>query len=214
MLPQYLDQLDKERQEVFKKLKIFSPSYILAGGTAIMLQTGHRVSYDFDLFYQNDRLPMSLLLNKLKKAFNDQWKVTSQTHEIYSIKFQDQVDITFVAYPYKILRKPIITSSVSLFHLDDLAANKAYTVGRRNTWRDYVDLFFLLKWKIYSLGEIIRLSEEKYGGEFSEKLFLEQLCFFKDINIVKTVFLKDTYSDSEIKLFLEKEVFSYVKERL
>lgn len=44
MLQQYLDQLSPERQAVFKKLKHFADRFTLAGGTAIMLQIGHRLS--------------------------------------------------------------------------------------------------------------------------------------------------------------------------
>lgn len=48
--PLFLDGLDPARQEVFKTLKAFSSDFVLAGGTALMLQIGHRKSYDFDLF--------------------------------------------------------------------------------------------------------------------------------------------------------------------
>lgn len=50
MLPPYLDQLDPARQDVFKKLVRFANEFTLGGGTAIMLQLGHRLSYDFDCF--------------------------------------------------------------------------------------------------------------------------------------------------------------------
>ena len=50
MLLQYLEKLSPERQKVFRELKHFSKNFVLAGGTAIMLQIGHRMSYDFDCF--------------------------------------------------------------------------------------------------------------------------------------------------------------------
>jgi len=69
MSPLFLDQLDKERRQVFKKLKVFSSSFVLAGGTAIMLQIGHRLSYDFDLFCSNDKLLMNFIINKMGGLF-------------------------------------------------------------------------------------------------------------------------------------------------
>jgi len=81
-------------------------------------------------------------------------------------------------------------------------------------WRDYVDLFFFLKWRFYSIKKIIALAKEKFGGEFNEKLFLGQLVYFDDIKIVPTVFLKESYTDDEIKSFLEKEVEAYIKKIL
>lgn len=57
-------------------------------------------------------------------------------------------------------------------------------------WRDYVDLFFFLKWRLHSIKKIIALAKEKFGGEFNEKLFLGQMVYFDDIKIVQQFFLK------------------------
>mgnify|MGYP001149802976 FL=1 len=212
MLPQYMAQLDLERQEVFKKLKSFSSQFVLAGGTAIMLQIGHRQSFDFDCFCQEEKLSANLL-TKIKKVFGS-FKIIFESSEILTIKTDKEIDISFVAHPFKILRPVIKTSSISLFHLDDLVANKAYTIGRRNTWRDYVDLFFFLKWRFYSIEKIIDLAKEKFEGEFNERLFLGQLVYFDDIKILPTIFLKESYTNDEIKAFLEKEVETYIRKTL
>ena len=58
---------------------------------------------------------------------------------------------------------------------------------------------------------LIALAEKKFAGEFHDKLFLEQLSFFDDVEILPTTFLKDSYTPSEIKSYLEKEVETYVK---
>jgi len=101
-----------------------------------------------------------------------------------------------------------IKLSANILEENDLAANKAYNVGRRGAWRDYIDLFFLLKWKYYSIDKLIKLAELKFSGEFNSKLFLEQLVYFKDLTIATTDFLKESYTDSEIKEFLEKDKIS------
>lgn len=212
MLPQYLDLLDKERQEIFKKLKKFANDYILAGGTAIMLQIGHRLSYDFDCFTQKELSPY--LVVKAKKVFGTNLTVQLKTTEIITIKTKEGIEITFVWHPFPILQKTVKTKGISLFHLDDLMANKAYTVGRRNTWRDYVDLFFALHEKLYSLDKIIKLADKKFKGEFNEKLFLGQLTYFKDIKIVSANFIKHSFAPSYIQLFLEKQVEEYLKKVL
>ena len=124
------------------------------------------------------------------------------------------IEISFVCHPYKPLQKFIETDSISLFHLDDLAANKAITIGKRGAWRDYVDLFFLLRKKLYSIDTLITLAEKKFAGMFSEKLFLEQLVYFDDLDIATIVFIKESYKEKEIKSFLEKQVEEYVRKRL
>lgn len=208
----YLGRLDKERQQVFEKLAVFSDRYILAGGTAIMLQIGHRLSYDFDLFAKDK--PTDNLLRKIQQVFGNQVKPYLRTDEILSVKTPDDIEITFVWHPFTILQKPLQTGYLPLFHLDDLAANKAYTIGRRGAWRDYVDLFFLLKWKFYTLEKLVNLANKKFTGEFHDKLFLEQLTFFDDVEIIPTNFLKESYTDSEIKSFLEQQVKVYLKKVL
>ena len=212
MLLQYLEKLSPERQEIFRELKQFSKNFVLAGGTAIMLQIGHRMSYDFDCFSVNS-LP-SNLLRKIKKVFGLFITPRIRTSEQITFPTKDNIEVTFVYSPYKSLEKPMLTDSMSLFHLDDLAANKAYTIGRRGVWRDYVDLFFFLKWELYSIDKINALAREKFKGEFNEKLFLEQLVYFDDLIIVPIDFIKESYQEKEIKEFLEKQVEEYIQKRL
>ncbi len=209
---QYLDQLDSERQKVFRELGYFSKRFVLAGGTAIMLQIGHRKSYDFDCFSEKN-LPRNLL-REIKKTFGGLISPRYQTSELLTFLTYKGIEVTFAYHPYRSLRKVVKTNSMSLFHLDDLVANKAYTIGRRGQWRDYVDLFFFLKWGLYNLETIIEFARKKFQGEFNEKLFLEQLVYFGDLNIAETVFLKEPYTEKEIKSFLERQVEGYIKKRI
>ena len=212
MLLQYLDRLDKERQEVFKQLKYFNRTFVLARGTAIMLQIGHRLSYDFDCFSEK---PLPRNTDKMAyDIFGRNITIRFQVRDQITLVTPTSVEITFVCHPYKPLQKFIETDSISLFHLDDLAANKAMTIGKRGAWRDYVDLFFLLKKELYSIETLIALAEKKFAGMFSEKLFLEQLVYFDDLDMATIVFIKESYTEKEIKYFLEKRVEKYIRKRI
>lgn len=212
MLLPYLDLLDPERQKVFKLLKHFSHTFVLAGGTAIMLQIGHRLSYDFDCFSEK---PFPINTDKMAyDIFGENIVIRVQTRDQITLVTPTSVEITFVCHPYKPLEKVIETDSIPLFHLDDLAANKAMTIGKRGAWRDYVDLFFLLRNKLYSMDALIALAEQKFAGMFAEKLFLEQLAYFDDFDIDPIVFLKESYEEKEIKSFLEKKVEEYIQKRI
>jgi len=206
----YLDRLDSERLAVFDKLKNFTDHFVLAGGTAIMLQIGHRKSVDFDCFTIGEKLPQNLP-RKMKKVFGVSTLPYVNTSELCLFTVGKGTYIHFVAYPYPHLKTPLQTQSISLVSLTDLAANKAYTIGRRGAWRDYVDLFFLLKWHYFTLEEIITLAENKFAGEFHDKLFLEQLTYFDDIEILPTAFLKESYTDNQIKSYFSDEVAAYLK---
>lgn len=83
-----------------------------------------------------------------------------------------------------------------------LAAMKAYALGRRAKWKDYVDLYFIFK-DFYSLEDVSSKAKEIFEGLFSPKLFNQQLCFFNDINYSEEVtYCIDPVPDETIKAFL------------
>lgn len=205
----FLDKLDPARRRVFDKLAAFADTFVLAGGTAIMLQISHRKSYDFDCFSLDS--PPKTTLSKIKRIFGTDIYPTIHTKDFLTVYTRDRIELTFAKHPFPTLRTPVKTSSIPLFHIDDLVANKAYTIGRRPAWRDYVDLFFVLKWGLYTLEDVIRLAEKKFAGEFNAKLLLPQLTYFEDIRPAEMVFIKESYTDEEIKDFLGECVDAYLK---
>ena len=211
MLSIHLELLDKERKEVFEKLKIFSKIAILGGGTALSLQIVHRLSFDFDLFLERPLKKEDLL--RIKKTFKIAG-VQINTSEQLTVITDNNVDITLLYYPYRPVFPKVITPSLPLYAVEDIAANKAYTVGRRAIWRDYVDLFFILKRDLVDIFGLVKLSEQKFGVEFNPKLFLEQLIYFEDIEISKISFVKEEPSVLEIQDFLKQQVKKFKEKEL
>jgi len=211
MLSIHLELLDKERKEVFEKLKIFSKIAILGGGTALSLQIVHRLSFDFDLFLERPLKKEDLL--RIKKTFKIAG-VQINTSEQLTVITDNNVDITLLYYPYRPVFPKVITPSLPLYAVEDIAANKAYTVGRRAIWRDYVDLFFILKRDLVDIFGLVKLSEQKFGVEFNPKLFLEQLIYFEDIEISKMSFVKEEPSVLEIQHFLKQQVKKFKEKEL
>ena len=66
-----------------------------------------------------------------------------------------------------------------------LASMKAFALGRRAKWKDYVDLYFILK--THSFKSLVKKAQEIFGSEFNEKLFREQLAYFNDIDYSEKV---------------------------
>lgn len=86
----------------------------------------------------------------------------------------------------------------------DLAAMKAYALGRKSKWKDYVDLFFILS-NHFTIKKISERSTEIFGDLFSEKQFRAQLCYFDDIDYEEKVdFLVKAPSEKDIKKLLSK----------
>lgn len=207
----HLEILDDDRLVVFNKLKAFENEGYLAGGTALALQLNHRVSEDFDVFI-NREIDNKLRL-KVKEIFGGVTFYVNSTDQI-SFTTQSNVKVTFLWYYFKPLHPAIQTDSLSLALVDDIALDKAHTIGRRAVWRDYVDMYYLLKNNYVDLEKIITMSGQKFKGEFVSTQFLEQLRYFDDIKTVPIEFVGKKYSDDEIKSYLQQVVEDYLKKVL
>ena len=111
--------------------------------------------------------------------------------------------VTFFQYPFQIKADNVFDNIIRLPELLDLAAMKAYALGRRSKWKDYVDLYFLLKEK-FSFDEISQRAIEIFGDLFSDKLFRTQLSYFEDVDYSEEVdyIIANPPSDNEIKQYL------------
>lgn len=97
--------------------------------------------------------------------------------------------------------------------LIDLAAMKAYALGRRSKWKDYVDLYFLLQQ--FSIQEISLKATEIFGELFSEKLFRAQLSFFDDIDYTEEVdYMIEKVPESVVKSFLADKSVDFIASNL
>lgn len=86
-----------------------------------------------------------------------------------------------------------------------LAAMKAYALGRRSKWKDYVDLYFLLT-RHFSINDVSNKALEIFGDLFSEKLFRAQLSYFDDVDYTEEVefIIDNPPSNDEIKASLTR----------
>jgi len=197
------EALTLKAKRIFDKLKNFLQFY-LAGGTGLALQLGHRISIDFDLFWQKE-IPKDLL-PKVRRVFKDSKIEVIVNHpEQLTVAIED-IHLSFAKYPFPVISKFITYKRIKILPALEIAAMKAYALGRRATLKDYVDLYFVIKEKVTALKEIIKLCERKYGKEFDPRLFLEQLIYSKDIEEMEIQFLKKKVSKEEIEKFFEKEV--------
>lgn len=188
---------------ILDKLKNF-PRFYLAGGTGLALQLGHRISVDFDLFWRKE-IPKDLL-PKIKRVFRAfKIEVIVNHPEQLTVAIAN-IHLSFARYPFPVVSKFISYKGIKVLPALEIASMKAYALGRRATLKDYVDLYFLMKEKVATLKEIIKISKKKYGEEFDPRLFLEQLIYSKDIEEMKIQFLKDKISKVEIEKFFEKEI--------
>ncbi len=191
--------LNDDQRSLLPVIREFKREYYLVGGTAIALYLGHRRSIDFDLF-KFSMISAKKNVEKLSRS-NVNFTITRNVTEQLNL-IANNVKMTFFQYPFQIEAKNDFEKVIRIPDLLDLAAMKAYALGRRSKWKDYVDLFFLLKDK-FTLQQIIDRAIMIFGDLFSDKLFRSQLSYFDDIDYTEEVdYLVNAPSDAEIKSFL------------
>jgi predicted nucleotidyltransferase component of viral defense system len=206
----HLDILDSKRVELLKQLTPLAKGFILGGGTALALQMGHRKSFDFD-FFSHSQIPQSLL-ETLSRNLNIHTVSVDTINEL-TFFTREEVKITFLCYPFDNAFEPVESENgLLVFSVKDIAIKKAHTIGRRGEYRDYFDLYTILKNDIISLHEIIVKAQEIYEGAFEEKMFLQQLVYFDDLldfSIIPTG--EDQLPDQlQVKQFFEEIVGHYI----
>ena len=113
----------------------------------------------------------------------------------------DGVRVTFFSFPYEIKCIDNI-HGLLLPSLLTLAAMKAFALGGRAKWKDYVDLYFIFKYH-HSIKAIILEAEKLFPDRFNGRQFRQQLSYFSDMNYSESVdYLIDPVSDDIIKDFL------------
>lgn len=82
---------------------------------------------------------------------------------------------------------------------------KAYALGRRAKWKDYVDLYFILR-DHHTIDEISVKAQEIFAGNFNSRHFREQLGYFDYIDYTEVVeyLIDDPPSDETVKDFLRE----------
>ena len=151
--------LSEKQHELLTLLRQFSREYYLAGGTAVALHVGHRRSIDFDLF-KFSSVNHKKIVDKIRAATRLPYEITWRVADQMNVTVGD-VKLTFLEYPFPISPKRKFDDIIRIPELIDLAAMKAYALGRRSKWKDYVDLYFILK-NYYPIGQICARASELF----------------------------------------------------
>ena len=199
----YPEVLDPKNKEIFHRLSDF-PSFYLAGGTALALQIGHRKSVDFDLFQSKEIAADHL--NKVKEVFAEKTLHPLVNNREELTVLVDETKVTFLSYPFPVLFKFVKYEMIQLLSVKEIAATKAYTLGRRGSFKDYVDLYFTVLESYANLNEIIEMAQKKYQNDFNARLFLEQLLYLEDVGDTEILFLKKAIKKDALRYFFEDKV--------
>jgi len=135
-------------------------SLYLAGGTALSLQLGHRLSVDFDFFAPRLGDPETIF-RSLQEA-GAEYTVISISYETVYLSIAS-VQVSFIGYDYPMLDSFTIWEEhrINLASLDDIACMKLSAITSRGSKKDFFDLHHLIV-NFRTLEEYLRLFVKKY----------------------------------------------------
>lgn len=174
----HYDILDQNRIEFLSLLRSFKEKFYLAGGTGLALQIGHRNSIDFD-FFTPDHFDTISFYTDLLDIFKEK-KITKTLEDKDSLNIVVNGDfkLSFLRYPYALLDKCIEEENFKVASLNDIACMKLSAITSRATWKDYIDLYFILKQ--ITLSELLEKMRQKMP-DLDQNLVLKSMVYFKDV---------------------------------
>ena len=192
--------LSHKQTELLPFIKKYKKKYFLVGGTAIAFHIGHRTSIDFDLFTFG-KINSTSIKKQVSEAGFKSTVIISLPDQIHFII--NEVKITFFEFPFQIESENKYKDYFVMPDLLTLAAMKAFALGGRGKWKDYVDLYFILK-NNYSVKDISSKAKALFKDVFNPVLFKKQLSYFDDISYTEQVEYMPGFEvpDDDIKAFL------------
>lgn len=208
MFEETLPKNAKNSLAILTKSGILKDAY-LAGGTALALQIGHRISVDFDFFTRKEfdekifvqrmgRLPLGFELERTD------WRTI--------LGYINKTRFSLFFYEYPLLAKPHKFLGINICDIKDIAPMKIAAISDRGTKRDFIDLYFIIAAeKLFTLRQILDLYDRKFKILRQNKLhILKSLVYFDDAdqNIAPKMLKNADWQ--EIKNFFNKEVKKFL----
>ncbi|MBI4684894.1 MAG: nucleotidyl transferase AbiEii/AbiGii toxin family protein [Nitrospirae bacterium] len=172
------ESLSENGWSVLKSLKhtLKKHDAILAGGTALALRMGHRISADLDFFTEEDFRTESII-TEIKKT-KQQFQVFSEGEE-YLVAEIGGIKFSLFKYDYPFLEKTFVYEGVQIADILDIASMKVIAISQRGTKRDFLDLYFILQ-KI-PFHKIARHMVRRFGKERISSVHIgKSLVYFSD----------------------------------
>ena len=210
-------------QERFLDLVLRQPyllkHYYWTGGTVLsQFYLKHRYSYDIDLFTETAEIHLPSI-EKFVSLAGGQLGAKSIVHRkflgLHTFIFKigkSELKVDFNYYPFPRINRGQNWQGLHIDSLEDIAVNKIHTISMKPRERDFVDIYFIMKKKDFSLQRLIDLAKAKFdwhidpiqlGQNFS------QVVAYRDIPQILVSFNRKDMEKFFLKLAksLEKDIF-------
>lgn len=196
--------------EKISKMETIKP-FVLVGGTALSLQINHRKSEDLDFMKwrtsKNEKIEVDWV--RIEKELSEIGTITSKDIlDIYLVNFiVDDVKLSFYATDkYSPVNQPIdYLNNIKLADVLSILAMKMEVLMRRSAFRDYYDIYSILKSGV-NIYDGIELASKYSEHKLKTKNLISILTNSERFNIDKNFLaLEPVYNVSP------KEIEEYIK---
>ncbi|MCD4701068.1 MAG: nucleotidyl transferase AbiEii/AbiGii toxin family protein [Candidatus Aegiribacteria sp.] len=151
-------------------------NWILAGGTGLALQLGHRISDDFD-FFRTDLTDARELHEKL--LCYGTYETLQEASHTLTVLFRG-TKLSFFRADSPFIFKGIRYRSFRIADIREIALMKLLAICNRGSRKDFIDLYTILRGET-TLQEYFRLLPDKYGASrINTYNILKSLTYFED----------------------------------
>jgi len=148
----------------------------LAGGTALAIQLGHRVSHDLDFFTLED-FNIDNAIAAIRKI-GLPYRITSEGDGTLNAEI-DGIKVSLLRFDHPFLETPLLVDGIPVAGILDIAAMKVIAISQRGLKRDFVDLYFILREKPFH--RIAEHMVQRFGPERVPPLHIgKSLVYFAD----------------------------------
>lgn len=176
-------------------------AFYMAGGTALALHLGHRLSEDLDFFSGVPFDPFDLR-QRLEQL--GPFEVLDQRRGTLHGLFQG-VRLSFLFYRYPLLFQPASFLRCRVAVPRDIAPMKMDAIASRGSRKDFFDLYFIAR-EVAGLEECLELYRRKYAGTgFNLYHVLKSLTYFADAEREKDPVLLRPVTWAQVKDYFERE---------
>jgi predicted nucleotidyltransferase component of viral defense system len=164
-------------------LRELPPQTYLAGGTAVALHLGHRLSIDLDFFTPHD-LDSLQWFTRLQTAFSGDFALSAVKIEKNTLVVtMNSTGFSLFVYPYELMETTVSDDSLPtpIASLRDLALMKLIAVNQRGACKDFIDLKFIMEKTGLTFEVLFQDLGRKYAVR--EEIFFQlkkSLIYFDD----------------------------------
>jgi hypothetical protein len=174
-------QIPEDQRRTLDRLRPASETLglYLAGGTALAIHLGHRISRDLDLFSRDASLDLERVRSRLVELPNSE--VTSLSDATLTLRV-NEIPVDVVRYPYPLLNPTIAgPGAFPIASLEDLVTMKLSAAARRGIRRDFWDLFEIFQGGELTLDTALASYARRFGVKESDRYHvIRSLTFFDD----------------------------------